>query len=172
MGKNFVVILGALGAAIGVWLLYNFISKSGAVANASTPKVTTMTPVNPIPVNLNNTGGFFAGVTGFINSLGSPSKVSPSMPTSVTGGALVSGGTNAVQGPSYTQFLSQQTDASLASASNGYNNLPLSALPPSLVLPDNAINSSMVMAGPAGVDPPGISEDWSTYSGTADAFYS
>jgi hypothetical protein len=170
VGKNVVVILGALGAAIGVWLLYNFITKSGAVATAHTPGVTRQTPINPIPVNLNNTGGFFAGVTGFINSLGSPSKVSPSVPTSVTGGALVSGGTNSVQGPSYTQFLSQQTDASLASS--GYGSLPLSALPPSLVLPDNAIDSGVLMAGPAGVDPPGISEDFSTYSGTADAFYS
>lgn len=159
MGSKIGIIVAGLAAIAGLYWLYTYLSKSNATAKASTPGVLPLTPVNPIPVNLTQ-----------LPVWGSPSPVSPSVPTSVTGGAVTSAGLNAVQGPSYSQFLSQQTDASLVGGYSG--NLPLSALPPSLVLPDNAINADVVLAGPAGVDPPGISEDFSTYSGTADAFYS
>lgn len=147
MGAKIGVILGAIAAAVGLWYLYQYISTQAAIAKTATPGVLPLTPVNPIPVNLTA-----------LPAWGNPSPVSPT-PTY--------NGTFTTQ-PSYSMFLSQQTDASLLSG-----NLPLpSTISPSLVTMQNSVDDNVVMAGAPGVDPPGISNDASNYGGTGDVFYS
>lgn len=150
MKEKIITIIGVIAAAYGLWYLYQYLMTNQAKAAAATPGVLPLTPVNPIPVNLTA-----------LPAWGNPS------PVTATPAAPLNGTFN--QGTPYAAFLGQQTDATILSSGN----LPLpSSLPPSLVVPDNSIDDSVVMAGAPGVDPPGISTDDSDFSGTGDVFYS
>jgi hypothetical protein len=168
MGGKITVVLIAIAGAIGIFWLWSTLSKNAVVAKAGTPGVTGATPINPTPA------GAFASIPilgSLLSAFGvSPSPVSPAViappTTSPEGGAATT--SNFVQGPSYSQFLSQQTDAGIIADGA----LPLTPLPPSFVVPQTAIDTSAVLAAPDGIMPPGISTDPSDYSGTGDAYYS
>ena len=156
MGAKIGIIVAAVAGFVGLIWLMSKLSANNAVAKANTPGVGAMTPINPVPVNL---GAAFSGtvsaISGFLS--GSPSGIRPAVPAPFAG----------TTGPSYSQFLAQQTDASLM---NG--DLPLTPLPPSFMVPQTAIDTSLVLSSPDGIMPPGISTDGSDYSGTGDVFYS
>src|ERR1700674_33407 len=114
MGKKIGIAVLIAGGAVGLIWLFGALSKSNAVAKASTPGVTVQTPINPTPAS------WFANIPvigGVLKSLAaSPSPVSPGIvtpaSTSPEGGAVTTD--NFIQGPSYSQFLSQQTDAGIS----------------------------------------------------------
>jgi hypothetical protein len=174
MGVKIGVIVAAVAGFIGLIYLMSKLSANNAVAKAGTPGVGPMTPINAIPVNLGNVSpgnslsSILSGTLSFLN--GSPSTVSPGVvvppTTSPEGGANTS--SNFVQGPSYSQFLAQQTDAGIVAEGA----LPLTPVSPSFVSLSTGIDTSAVLAAPDGIMPPGISTDPSNYSGTGDAYYS
>ena len=160
MGGKITVIVIAVAGAIGLIWLFSAVSKNNAVARASTPGITPMTPINPTPVTSFSAIPVIGGILSAFQRGISPSPVSPGVVDRAQG-----------QGPSYSQFLSQQTDASIAATDNagaiggGYDpNLA----PPSFVVPQTAIDTSLIFPPPDGVMPPGISVDNSNYSGTGD----
>jgi hypothetical protein len=170
MGGKVAVIVIALAAGFGLILLFGTLSKNNAVAKAGTPGVIPSTPINPQPASWFNAIPVVGGILNAFQGA-SPSPVRPAVvsapTTSPTGGAVTTD--NFIQGPSYSNFLSQQTDAGLSAMDGNY---PLSPLPPSFVVPQTGIDTTMVLAAPDGIMPPGISVDPSDYSGTGDAFYS
>ena len=161
MHSKIAIIVASLAAvAAGIWAIMYF-TKSIGVANAATPGIGPGTPLNATPVNL-----------GALPTVASPSAVVPSAvnaagltPAQQSAAGQLAG---TAQGPSYSDFLSQQQ---LNSAGTDYSNLPLAGLTPSLMVVQTAVPDS-VMPPAGGVEPPGISTDAGNYGGTGDAFYS
>ena len=155
------IIAVAVAGFLGLMYVLSKWTTTATAVGANAPGIIPSTPINPIPVNLpSGIANLFSGIFG--SGTGNPSPVTP---TSITGGAVVPA--NIVQGPSYSDFLSQQQ---LNASGTDYSNLPLSAMVPSLMVPQTAVPDS-VLAAPAGIDPPGISTDYGNYGGTGDVAY-